>query len=178
MTAFWMKAFRKDVKDLYRADDWIDAFDGFSDNAMNILNWSEGDVIWEPGDVDVGRIESILQDEMSLADRKFLYGYLKGCFANNHQLFLVFVRAETTAGGGGAGTGARAVARVWRDPNAPARNGQFVTSTGGTEEPHYGRDNAQSYMNLQSNSNEESWRLNGRKYPPHKMRVLFYHQLD
>lgn len=178
MTAFWMNAFRKEAKEFYRTDDWMDALDGFTGNTMDILDWSEGDIRWEPSGVDVGRLETILQSEMSLADRKFLYGYLKGCFANNHQLFLVFVRAEAAAGGGGAGSGARAVALVWRDPNAPGRDGQFVTTSGGTEEPYYGKDNAQSYLNLQSNSNEESWRLNERKYPPHRMRVLFYHQLD
>ena len=178
MTAFWMHAFRKEAKEFYRADDWADALDGFTDNTMDILDWSAGDIIWEPSGVDFARIESILQNEMSLADRKFLYGYLKGCFANNHQLFLVFVRAEAAAGGGGAGSGARAVALVWRDPNAPSKNGQFVTATGGTEDPYYGKDNASKYLYVEPGTNEESWRLNERKYPPHKMRVLFYHQLD
>ena len=70
------------------------------------------------------------------------------------------------------------MALVWRDPQAPMKAGQFVKADGGTEDPSYGKDNAQAYMNLQSDSNEESWRLNERKYPPHKMRVLFYHQLD
>ena len=178
MTAFWMNAFRKDPRDSYRTDDWVDAFDGFTGSAMDILDWSVGDVLWEPGGVDVGRLETILQNEMSLADRKFLYGYLKGCFANNHQLFLVFVRAEAAAGGGGAGSGARAVALVWRDPNPPSRDGQFVTATGGTESPDRGKDNASKYLYVDSGKNEESWRLNERKYPPHRMRVLFYHQLD
>ena len=170
MTAFWMNSFRKDARDFYRSDDWMDTIDGFTDGSMNILDWMEGDVLWEPQGVDTARIRSILQNEMSLADRKFLYGYLKGCFANSHQLFLVFVRAESASGGGGAGSGARAVALVWRDPNAP--------TYGGDTDDGRGKDNAQAYLNLQNDANEESWRLNARKYPPHKMRVLFYHQLD
>jgi hypothetical protein len=170
MTAFWMNAFRKEAKDLYMADDWIDALDGFTDNTMDILDWSTGEVLREPGGVDVARLRSILGSEMSLVDRKFLYGYLKGCFANTHQLFLVFVRAESAAGGGGFGTGARAVALVWRDPNAPLDQGKAVTGPG--------QDNAQVYLNLRSGANEESWRFNERRYPPHRTRVLFYHQLD
>ena len=178
MTAFWMNAFRKDARDFYRPDEWSNTLDGFTDNTMNILDWSAGDVLWDPAGVDTARIRSILQNEMSLADRKFLYGYLKGCFANNHQLFLVFVRAESAAGGGGAGSGARAVALVYRDPNPPMRNGQVVTASGGTENWDRGADNASKYLYFNSGKSEESWRLNERKYPPHKMRVLFYHQLD
>ena len=178
MTAFWMNAFRKDARDLYRANEWTDVFDGFTGDTMDILDWSSGDILWEPAGVDVGKVKSILQSEMSVADRKFLYGYLKGCFANSHQLFLVFVRAEAAAGGGGAGSGARAVALVWRDPNPPSRDGQFVTATGGTESPDRGKDNASKYLYVNSGMSEEAWRLNKRNYPPHKMRVLFYHQLD
>ena len=40
------------------------------------------------------------------------------------------------------------------------------------------QDNANIYLNVNSGLNEESWRLNSRKYPPHKTRILFYHQLD
>ena len=178
MTAFWMNAFREDAQDFYRTDNWVDTLDGFTENTMNILDWSVGDVLLKPEGVDVGRVESILQNEMSMADRKFLYGYLKGCFANNHQLFLLFVRAEAAAGGGGAGSGARAVALVWRDPNPPMRNGQVVTASSGTENWNRGTDNASKYLYFNSDNSEESWRLNERKYPPHKMRVLFYHQLD
>jgi hypothetical protein len=108
--------------------------------------------------------------ELTMVERKFLYGYLKGCFANNHQLFLVFVRAEAAAGGGGSGAGARAVALVWRDPNAPLENGS--TSTG------KGEDNAGIYLKTQNNQNEWAWRLSKRKHPPHRTRVLFFHQFD
>ena len=178
MSAFWMNAFRKDARDFYRADEWVDALDGFTDNTMDILDWSTGDVIYNPQGVDVERVRAILQDEMSLSDRKFLYGFLKGCFANNHQLFLVFVRAESAAGGGGSGSGARAVALVYREANPPMRNGQLVTASGGTDNWLRGADNASKYLYYDSGKSEESWRLNERKYPPHRMRVLFYHQLD
>ncbi len=88
-------------------------------------------------------------------DRKFLHSYWRDCFANRQQLFLIFVRAESTAlGGSGEGTpaqqGGRAVALVWRDPAPP---------TGG-----YARENEDNvyYENRQ----------------PHKMRILFYRQFD
>ena len=57
-------------------------------------------------------------------DKKFFYGYWRECFAARQQLFLIFVRAEPMMmGGEGIGQtppqlGARAVALVWRDPNA------------------------------------------------------------
>ena len=177
MTAYWMGAFRRrdnqaEQEKLYRADDWKDVFE-------DAWNWREGRVNHSVPDVPAADIEGILQDDMTFADRKFLYGYLKGCFANTSQLFLLFVRAESAAGGGGAGSGARAVALVWRDPKAPVdSSGQYKTAMGGSEAPTYGKDNAQKYLNVASGRSEESWRLNERKYPPHKMRILFYHQLD
>ena len=121
-------------------------------------------------------IDSILRD-MTFTERKFLYGYLQGCFANTAQLFLVFVRAEASSGGA-EGSGGRAVALVWRDPSAPMENGQFKKSSGGTETPQYGKDNAGKYLNVSGSDPEESWRLKSREYPPHRTRVLFYHQLD
>ena len=177
MTAYWMGAFRRgdnpaEREKMFGADGWRNVLD-------DAWNWREGRVNYSVPDVTVADIEGILQDDMTLADRKFLYGYLKGCFANTAQLFLVFVRAESAAGGGGAGSGARAVALVWRDPNPPMDNsGQYKTATGGSEAPTYGKDNAQKYLHVSSGRSEESWRLNERNYPPHKMRVLFYHQLD
>jgi hypothetical protein len=189
MSRFWMDAFKINANNFHMGprrerftgtlDRWLERFDGYLNCSMDavngyeggqleILDWLTGDIL-PRGDQTVGPdVQAILQ-ELSLADRKFLYGYLKGCFANTHQLFLVFVRAESAAGGGGAGSGARAVALVWRDPHAP---------TSGTAVDGVAQDNAQAYLNLQNNTNEESWRLNERKYPPHKMRVLFYHQLD
>ena len=93
------------------------------------------------------------------ADRMFLHSYWRDCFANRQQLFLIFVRAESTAlGGNGEGTpaqqGGRAVALVWRDPGAP---------TG---------DNVYEFEGTQDWNNNDSMRH------PHKMRILFYRQLD
>ena len=69
--------------------------------------------------------------------------------------------------GGGAGSGARAVALVWRDPKAPEKaSGR-------------GEDNAQLYMKVEDEDEDvNSWHLRERKHPPHRCRVLFYHQLD
>lgn len=90
-------------------------------------------------------------------DRKFLYSYWRDCFANNQQLFLIFVRAESNAlGGPGEGTpaqqGGRAVALVWRNPSATRREGRTYDA-----QPTY------------NNSGERE---------PHQTRVLFYHQFD
>ena len=84
-------------------------------------------------------------------DRKFLYSYWRSCFANNQQLFLIFVRAEPSVmGGSSAGhtpsqLGARAVALVWREPVSSITD---PTNTGGSTQY------------------------------PHRMRILFYHQFD
>ena len=99
-------------------------------------------------------------------DRKFLYAYWRGCLANKQQLFLIFVRAESTAlGGPGEGTpaqqGGRAVALVWREPNA-WNDGSNPNST-------Y-TDNIS-----QTDIRNQEFRV-GRR--PHRMRVLFYHQFD
>lgn len=78
------------------------------------LNWNEDDQI---GSVDFSSALPLFS-----ADKKFLYGFWRECFANTQQLFLVFIRAEPMMmGGGGLGQtppqlGARAVALVWRDP--------------------------------------------------------------
>ena len=179
MASFWMGLFRRTAdanerEKLYGADGWQDVFDDH-----NIVYWRTGDVKESPPGVDVNRVEQILKDEMTSVDRKFLYGYLRGCFANTAQLFLVFVRAETTAGGA-VGAGARAVALVWRDPAPPRDNaGNYVKATGGSENPQYGKDNAQQYLRpFTANGPEESWRFRTRTFPPHRTRVLFYHQFD
>lgn len=102
-----------------------------------------------------------LADPLYTVDRKFLYSYWRDCFANNQQLFLVFVRAESSAlGGPGEGTpsqlGGRAVALVWRDPDWAEGNGDN------------GRDRD---VESQNNGNVDRQR-------PHRTRVLFYHQFD
>lgn len=190
MAYYWMGAFKRwdesnkeeRGKLFYQSDYWKDVFEDAvfwydGRKAYDVPIMTSDNTTLNSGILNDSTVEPILKD-LTMADRKFLYGYLRGCFANTHQLFLIFVRAESAAGGGGAGSGARAVALVWRDPNAPMKNGLFATADGGTESPLYGKDNAQAYLNLQNDANEESWRLNARKYPPHKTRILFYHQLD
>ena len=174
MAEFFMKRFRgydnvssSTIRDAYAKDVWEDVFEN--------IDWLEGGQ-----NIDNPTVKRILQDDMTLADRKFLYGFLKGCFANKSQLFLIFVRAESAAGGGGAGSGARAVALVWRDPSAPMdASGQYKKADGSADEPAKGKDNGSKYLYVgDSGGAEETWRLNKRDYPPHKMRILFYHQLD
>ena len=105
-----------------------------------------------------------LMADLTSVDRKFLYGYLKECFANKSQLFLIFVRAEPSDGGGGG----RAVALVWRDPNPDLR----ANTT---------KDNASWYLKKMNEIvSEDTWRLQlpSDAAPPHRTRVLFYRQLD
>lgn len=100
-------------------------------------------------------------------DRKFLASYWRECFDNRQQLFLIFVRAEPTAVGGGASgslssaqLGARAVALVWRDPAKPTYQ---VANRKGRADYHTSRDD---------------FRTMKRETPTHQTRVLFYHQFD
>lgn len=94
-------------------------------------------------------------------DRKFLYSYWRDCFANNQQLFLIFVRAESNAlGGPGEGTpaqqGGRAVALVWRNPAATRQKGRIFDAQQSRQDPK------------KADADRE----------PHQTRVLFYHQFD
>ncbi|MGN0852856.1 MAG: hypothetical protein ACI4Q3_05720 [Kiritimatiellia bacterium] len=104
-----------------------------------------------------------LDSALCEADRKFLYDYWRGCFGCCQQLFLIFVRAESTAlGGSGDGRtpgqlGARAVALVWRDPNEPKDS----------QDADYAKPLALSEGDT-----------DGNPRPPHKTRILFYHQFD
>ena len=98
-------------------------------------------------------------------DRKYLYSFWRDCFDNRQQLFLIFVRAEPSSVGGGSLSrassqlGARAVALVWRDPAVPEKN-------------------AASRVNRSAISSLSAL-LNVREQcPPHRTRVLFYHQFD
>ena len=114
---------------------------------------------------DAGSFEDLLGVSLSeplyTVDRKFLYSYWRDCFANNQQLFLIFVRAESNAlGGPGEGTpaqqGGRAVALVWRDPDWSEGN--------------------------DDNGRDRDWEVensgNVNRQRPHRTRVLFYHQFD
>ena len=81
-------------------------------------------------------------DILTAADQRFLYGYWHDCFAVRQQLFLIFLRSEPVLMGTGAGNffstqlGARAVALVWRDPEAPRDDNGNLLSDGGAYVPH------------------------------------------
>jgi len=107
-----------------------------------------------------------LSEPLHGVDRKFLYSFWRECFANRQQLYLIFVRAEpSVSSAGGANDrsssqmGGRAVALVWRDPEVPS----------------YNRSSRQSRSALQS---AEAVLDARRDHPPHRTRVLFYHQFD
>ena len=104
-------------------------------------------------------------------DRKFLASFWRECFANRQQLFLVFVRAEPTSVGGGAADamssaqlGGRAVALVWRDPSVPSKN--------------IDQRKPRSDFRSLSDSTKEDFRRMKKDCPPHRTRILFYHQFD
>jgi len=129
---------------------WEDVYDS--------LDWYGGS---DPNDFMGVKLDHPLYGD----DRKFLYAYWRGCFSNKQQLFLIFVRAESSAlGGPGEGTpaqqGGRAVALVWREP----------TAYDGGSRPNgtYSDNNASPIQRQEYNI--------GRR--PHRMRVLFYHQFD
>ena len=137
---------------------WETAYDELFDQQIAILDGG-GDYKRTDDNAENFMGVTDLQDcPLYSIDRKFLYSYWRDCFSNKQQLFLIFVRAEATAlGGPGEGTpsqqGGRAVALVWRDPNASTGNG---------------RDGA--------NDDRQTSYLTTRR--PHRMRVLFYHQFD
>ena len=123
------------------------------------LNWDKGSDFFMDATDELFGVP--LSEPLYGVDRKFLYSYWRDCFANNQQLFLIFVRAESSAlGGPGEGTpaqqGGRAVALVWRDPDASEGNGSS------------GRD-----RDVEPQYNEEK-----NRQRPHRTRILFYHQFD
>lgn len=91
-------------------------------------------------------------------DRKYLHAFWRGCFGNNQQLFLVFVRAEPSTAGASQ-LGGRAVALVWRDPQAPVNQG------------NQDQDNSRQWMST-------NFVRDRNDFAPHQMRVLFYHQFE
>ena len=150
---------------------------------LELINSKAGDTNWSPSDAwkevwddlawDVSQnnnsvtkflgVDQDMQNNVAFhsVDRKFLYSYWRDCFANNQQLFLIFVRAESSAlGGPGEGTpaqlGGRAVALVWRDPDWSEGDGDN------------GRD--------RDFESQNTGNLNRQR--PHRTRVLFYHQFD
>ena len=120
--------------------DWEDVL--FIDRAKTAQWWDQ---------VNEGPFGADFGDNFHDVDRKFLFSYWRSCFANNQQLFLVFVRAEPAVmGGSSAGhtpsqLGARAVALVWREPES-----SVVDETS----------------------------ADGNSSHPHRMRILFYHQFE
>ena len=101
-------------------------------------------------------------------DRKFLFSYWRECFQNRQQLFLIFLRAEPLTVGGAGGDslansqlGARGVALVWRDPAPPKPTSGSMKRKG-----------------RGSITTQQDWRTQMETQPPHRTRVLFYHQFD
>ena len=99
--------------------------------------------------------KNLTQTALNDVDRKFLYSYWRNCFGNRQQLFIVFVRAEPSVLGG-AQQGGRAVALVWRDPAPPAGYENRIGRAYEKEVEHKDND----------------------LLPPHRTRVLFYHQFE
>jgi hypothetical protein len=118
---------------------WLVRDKGNWKTAWNDMEWydlcRDGQVLPSGGGTGMDMQMSDETDELWDADRKYLYGFWRDCFAAKQQLFLIFVRAEPLLLGGGTADqlppqlGARAVALVWRDPS---------TSTSGTSNgyPH------------------------------------------
>ena len=145
-------ALRSHMTQFESADLWKDAYDG--------LPWFDN--LDPKDDSSFERFMGVdLENPLYSVDRKFLYSYWRDCFANKQQLFLIFVRAESSAlGGTGEGTpsqqGGRAVALVWRDPHSNRTDG--------------GRDG-------KNDDRMREYQADGRRRP-HRMRLLFYHQFD
>ena len=85
-------------------------------------------------------------------DRKYLYSYWRKCYANQQNLFLIFFRAEPVVLGGGVGEG-----------QTPAQLGAKGVAL-------VWRD-PKKPENASSDKAEDDT-------PPHKTRILFYHQFD
>lgn len=81
-------------------------------------------------------------------DRKFLFSYWRPCFANSQQLFIIFVRAEPTVIGGSSAG------------HTPSQLGARAVALVWRE----------PVSSLTAQDGEAS--------PPHRMRILFYHQFD
>jgi hypothetical protein len=128
--------------------DWLGAYDD--------LDWyGNGDPQCFLNDVgDTKATKNMTQTAINEVDRKFLYSFWRNCFGNRQQLFIVFVRAEPSVLGG-AQQGGRAVALVWRDPEAPV-----------------------GFANRKSRQDEKRTGTNTNMLPPHRTRVLFYHQFE
>lgn len=136
------------------------------------------DIDWEGGLIADQQDELFndvtLDHPLHGVDRKFLYSFWRDCFQNRQQLFLIFLRAEPLTVGGAGGDslassqlGARGVALVWRDPAPPIGTSQ------GSKGPSSVKRKARSAITAPS-----AWTSQVKTEPPHRMRVLFYHQFD
>ncbi len=154
-----------EIKDKFRVraegghSDWLAAWDDlmWQENVANRIN--------DENKTFMATTMDPLSEPLHGVDRKYLYSFWRECFDNRQQLFLIFVRAEPSSVGGGGMSrassqlGARAVALVWRDPEVPEKN------------------KANRKPRTQLNSRDAV--LDAREEcPPHRTRVLFYHQFD
>lgn len=137
--------------------DWLAAFES--------LQWQSQETT-EVNDDNKTFMGNLMDNVLHGVDRKYLHSFWRECFDNRQQLFLIFVRAEpASVGGGGLGRmpsqlGGRAVALVWRDPKPPASD---------TSRPRRSEFNDfQKFLDLRGS----------KDHPPHRTRVLFYHQFD
>ncbi len=109
--------FRQEVRDEYKKESPTRSWDEI---LADLMNDAEPNML---GGLGLGKAR------LYKADRDFLYGFWRECFAVRQQLFLVFVRAEPLMMGGAAvgatppQLGGRAVALVWRDPNPVGNTG-------------------------------------------------------
>ena len=149
--------------------DWAAAWDD--------LKWQEV-ATTQIGDDNKKLFGIDLQNALHGVDRKFLYSFWRECFDNRQQLFLVFVRAEPSAVGGGASgnlasaqLGGRAVALVWRDPSVPTYQNKRINANGQLVLP---RRNFRG----SGDSVKKNFRKMKSETPAHRTRVLFYHQFD
>ncbi len=122
--------------------------------AYNSLDWYGVESDGDP-QCFLQKSRNLTQTAMNDVDRKFLYSYWRNCFGNRQQLFIVFVRAEPSVLGG-AQQGGRAVALVWRDPAPPVG--------------YEGRIGRAYEKEVEHKDND--------LLPPHRTRVLFYHQFE
>ena len=154
-----------EIKDRFEANadagktDWVDAWDSLMWQENNTSRINDENKTFMATDIT-------LSEPLHGVDRKFLYSFWRECFDNRQQLFLIFVRAEPSSVGGGGMSrassqlGSRAVALVWRDPAAPTKN---------SDRPLRTALNSRSDYLDKRGSNQN---------PPHRTRVLFYHQFD
>ena len=154
------------------ADKLIDAFRDAA--RLGKPDWLSvwDDLLWQPVDPkNINNDNNILfgltlEKPLHGVDRKYLYSFWRECFANRQQLYLIFVRAEpSVASAGGINDrsssqmGGRAVALVWRDPAIPTYNIASRKKRG-------------------EMSSEDAVLDSRGECPPHRTRVLFYHQFD